>query len=219
CTAATASSSRWKAKSARARTRTSGKRPDMFTVLIDAPGRDTRQVRCMHRECGIGRGDANLVMLQGWNIASKHATLVREDTGVFSRPLGGKDPIILNGKAVLAKQGPISGRDELRIGNYTLKVSGDDSGGMRVPPAANDQEPAPAPRPVDAAAERSTSTEITLAGPGPSDLTTWRTRLHIALVRQMDLRRKTVRTQDDQTMRDTPLNLSAHIFHRVHQAP
>src|SRR5690606_1775338 len=186
----------------------------MFTVLIDAPGRDTRQVRCMHRECGIGRGDANLVMLQGWNIASKHATLIREDQGVFILPLGGKEPIILNGKAVLARQGPITGRDELKIGNYTLKVSGEDGAGMRVPPAANDQDrPAPLAAPASEA-PAATSTGITLAGPERPDLTTWRMRLHMALVRQMDLRRMDVRSMDDQALRDTTVNLIDDILKR-----
>lgn len=188
----------------------------MFTVLIDAPGRDTRQVKCMHRECGIGRGDANLVMLQGWNIASKHATLIREEQGVFILPLGGKEPIVLNGKAVLAKQGPIGGRDELKIGNYTLKISGDDAGGVRVPPAANDHGPPPeaATAPAPAA---STSTGITLAGPERPDITAWRSRLHMALVRQMDLRRMDVRSMDDQALRDTTVNLIDDILKREFQ--
>ncbi len=189
----------------------------MFTVLIDAPGRDTRQVRCMHRECGIGRGDANLVMLQGWNIASKHATLIREDQGVFILPLGGKEPIILNGKAVLARQGPITGRDELKIGNYTLKVSGEDGAGMRVPPAANDQDRPPAPVAAAPEAPAATSTGITLAGPERPDLTTWRMRLHMALVRQMDLRRMDVRSMDDQALRDTTVNLIDDILKREFQ--
>ena len=69
----------------------------MFNVVINAPGRDPRSVQCMHRECGIGRDDANLVMLQGWSIASKHASLVREDDGVYILSLGGKAPITVNG--------------------------------------------------------------------------------------------------------------------------
>ncbi len=188
----------------------------MFTVLIDAPGRDTRQVKCMHRECGIGRGDANLVMLQGWNIASKHATLVREEQGVFILPLGGKEPIVLNGKAVLAKQGPISGRDELRIGNYTLRIAGDEAG-VRVPPAANDHGPPPAAPALAPVAAAATSTEIAVAGPGPSDITAWRSRLHMALVRQMDLRRMDVRSMDDQALRDTTINLIDDILKREFQ--
>jgi pilus assembly protein CpaF len=37
----------------------------MFEVLIETPNRDPRQVRCLHTTCGIGRGEDNLVVLQG----------------------------------------------------------------------------------------------------------------------------------------------------------
>lgn len=186
----------------------------MFTILIDAPGRDVRQVKCMHRECGIGRGDANLVMLQGWNIASRHATLMREEQGVFILPLGGKEPIVLNGKPVLAKQGPITGKDEVRIGNYTLRLAGDDSRAASLPPAANEQTHAPL---REVGAPTVTNTDITVRGVGPSDMTEWRTRLHMALVRQMDLRRTDVRSMDDQALRDTTINLIEDILKREFQ--
>src|SRR5687768_13231677 len=75
----------------------------MFNVMINAPGRDPRSVQCMHRECGIGRDDANLVMLQGWSIASKHASLVREDDGIYIMSLGGKAPITINGTQVISR--------------------------------------------------------------------------------------------------------------------
>jgi pilus assembly protein CpaF len=185
----------------------------MFTILIDAPGRDPRQVKCMHRECGIGRGDANLVMLQGWNIASRHATLMREEQGVFILPLGGKEPIVLNGKPVLAKRGPISGSDEVKIGNYTLRIAGEEVRAVPLPSAANDQTMAPA----TADEPGSSATDIVVRGPGPSDMTEWRTRLHMALVRQMDLRRTDVRSMDDQALRDTTINLIDDILKREFQ--
>ncbi|KAB7775395.1 hypothetical protein CEK65_16160 [Xanthomonas sp. LMG 12459] len=176
----------------------------------------------MHRECGIGRADANLVMLQGWNIAGKHATLLREDEGVFILPLGGREPITLNGKVVLAKQGPIDGKDEIRIGQYMLKVSGDDARIVRQTPAANDgaavrasEAPAAA---TDATPERKpaapAATDMVVAGPPPSDIATWRTKLHMALVRQMDLRRMDVRSMDDSALRDSTINLIDDILKR-----
>ncbi|MRH01260.1 CpaF family protein [Xanthomonas sontii] len=176
----------------------------------------------MHRECGIGRADANLVMLQGWNIAGKHATLLREDDGVFILPLGGREPITLNGKVVLAKQGPIDGKDEIRIGQYMLKVSGDDARIVRQTPAANDgaagrATDAPTAA-TDAAPDRQTAapaaTDMVVAGPPPSDIATWRTKLHMALVRQMDLRRMDVRSMDDSALRDSTINLIDDILKR-----
>lgn len=185
----------------------------MFTIQINAPGRDSRQVKCMHRECGIGRGDANLVMLQGWNIAGKHATLLREDQGVFIMPLGGREPIKINGKVVLGKQGPINSRDEIRIGNYTLKVAGDDRAAVKnghaeaVAATADVQKPQDGPGTAGSPQMAPQSTEIVPAGPAASDMGAWRTKLHMALVRQMDLRRMDVRSMDDQSLRDSTINL------------
>lgn len=122
----------------------------MFNILIDAPGREQRKVKCLHRECGVGRDDANLVMLQGWNIAARHATLVREEDGVYILPLGGREPIRLNGAPVLGKQGPVSSRDEIRIGDYRLQVGGAEGAAAERAAAAPAQTPAAttAPAPV-----------------------------------------------------------------------
>ncbi|HST45730.1 MAG TPA: ATPase, T2SS/T4P/T4SS family [Luteimonas sp.] len=191
----------------------------MFNIKIDAPGREQRLVQCMHRECGIGRAEANLVMLQGWTIASKHASLIREDDGVYLLPLGGKAPITVNGQRVIAKHGPIATVDEVRIGDYTLHVQGESDRapgvpagtqagasratakeGMVAPTAANDPEP--------------TSSELIRAADGPPDSNIWRAKLHAALVKQMDLRRLDVRSMDDQALRDTTINLIDQILAR-----
>ncbi|QDI05382.1 CpaF family protein [Xanthomonas cerealis pv. cerealis] len=176
----------------------------------------------MHRECGIGRADANLVMLQGWNIAGKHATLLREEEGVFILPLGGREPITLNGKVVLAKQGPIDGSDEIRIGQYMLKVSGDEARIVRQTPAANDGSAARAAEAAASTTEATSTaapavpaaTDMVVAGPPPSDIATWRTKLHMALVQQMDLRRMDVRSMGDSALRDSTINLIDDILKR-----
>ncbi|WP_426683502.1 ATPase, T2SS/T4P/T4SS family [Xanthomonas translucens pv. undulosa] len=176
----------------------------------------------MHRECGIGRADANLVMLQGWNIAGKHATLLREEEGVFILPLGGREPITLNGKVVLAKQGPIDGSDEIRIGQYMLKVSGDEARIARQTPAANDGSAARAAEAAASTTEATSAaapavpaaTDMVVAGPPPSDIATWRTKLHMALVQQMDLRRMDVRSMGDSALRDSTINLIDDILKR-----
>ena len=65
----------------------------MFEVLIETANRDPRQVRCLNAACGIGRGEDNLVILQGWNIAREHATLSARRNGVFIEVLSGRAPI------------------------------------------------------------------------------------------------------------------------------
>ena len=152
----------------------------MFNVVINAPGRDPRSVQCMHRECGIGRDDANLVMLQGWSIASKHASLVREDDGIYIMSLGGKAPITINGTQVVSRHGPIGKNDEVRIGDYVLHVAGSGGhahdGNTTYKAAANGKTngaaaiTSPAPKPAakpEAAApaeEHATTTELARVG-------------------------------------------------------
>lgn len=192
----------------------------MFDIQIDAPGRESRRVQCMHRECGIGRDDANLVMLQGWTIASKHASLVREDDGVYILSLGGRAPITVNGTRVVSRHGPIRGKDVVAIGDYILKINGDEPEARGVPaPAAMDFNTGEASAPTDGAAGTaeaapvSASTDLQPASTDV-DVNYWRTRVHAALVRQMDLRRVDVRSMSDESLRNTTINLIDDIIKR-----
>lgn len=192
----------------------------MFDIQIDAPGRESRRVQCMHRECGIGRDDANLVMLQGWTIASKHASLVREDDGVYILSLGGRAPITVNGTRVVSRHGPIRGKDVVAIGDYILKINGDEPEARGVPaPAAMDFNTGEASAPTDGApataeaAPVSASTDLQPAST-EVDVNYWRTRVHAALVRQMDLRRVDVRSMSDESLRNTTINLIDDIIKR-----
>ncbi len=192
----------------------------MFDIQIDAPGRESRRVQCMHRECGIGRDDANLVMLQGWTIASKHASLVREDDGVYILSLGGRAPITVNGTRVVSRHGPIRGKDVVAIGDYILKINGDEPEARGVPaPAAMDFNTGEASAPTDGApataeaAPVSASTDLQPASTDV-DVNYWRTRVHAALVRQMDLRRVDVRSMSDESLRNTTINLIDDIIKR-----
>ncbi|MFC0676563.1 ATPase, T2SS/T4P/T4SS family [Lysobacter korlensis] len=191
----------------------------MFDVLIHAPGREPRRVQCMHRECGIGRDDANLVMLQGWTIASRHASLSREDDGVYILSLGGQAPIMVNDTRVTARHGPLHSRDEIRIGDYLLRISGDEASRVvQTPPLARDfnvglSAAAPASEPLAVGAP-SLSTALAVPVQPPPDLNAWRAKVHAALVRQMDLRRVDVRSMSDEALRDSTVNMVDEILQR-----
>ena len=97
----------------------------MFEVLIETANRDPRQVRCLNTACGIGRGEDNLVMLQGWNIAREHATLSARRNGVFIEVLSARAPIAVNGNRVQSEHGPLHRDDLVTIGAYRLRVLAD----------------------------------------------------------------------------------------------
>lgn len=192
----------------------------MFNILIDTPNREQRRVRCLHRECGIGRGDGNLVVLQGWSIAQRHAALKREDGGIFIETLGGRAAVLVNGEKVSGSRGPLSSKDLVQIGEYRLQVVGDEA--EEAPAAANDPGSFNAPsgaqleatraaanpaRPHPAVPEPVASRELARPQDEPPDATVWRGRVHAALVKQMDLRRVDVRGMSHDVLRSTVIKL------------
>lgn len=191
----------------------------MFRILIDSPNREQRQVRCLHNACGIGRDDANLVMLQGWSIGQQHASIRRLDNGLGIEPLGGRAPVSVNGKRISALHAPLADSDRIEIGDYRLQVIDE-----APPPPARTPTPAPAapPPPVAAPApaapgpDEPAGTGQALARPGdaPADMGQYRARVHAALVKQLDLRRVDVRSMDDQTLRSTTIALIDEVMAR-----
>ncbi|MGQ4582106.1 ATPase, T2SS/T4P/T4SS family [Lysobacter sp. F60174L2] len=186
----------------------------MFNVLIETGNRDPRQVRCLHSECGIGRGDGNLVVLQGWNIGSRHAALKRMSDGVFIEPLGGgRAAVLVNGRKLKATHGPLTSNDLVEIGEYRIRVLNEDA--RPAPQAANDAVPAPDPAPVPPQEHTpSTSRELAHANDLPPDMNVWRARVHGELVKQMDLRRMDVRSLSDEALREATAKLIDEIMER-----
>ena len=187
----------------------------MFNVLIETGNRDPREVRCLHRECGIGRGDGNLVVLQGWNIGSRHAALKRLDDGIFIESLGGgRAAVLVNGQKVKHSHGPLTRHDLVEIGEYRIRVVNEDA---RTAPVAAANEPVAPPvpaSPAPLAPAPSDSREIARAGDLPPEMNVWRARVHGALVKQMDLRRLDVRSLSDEALREATMTLIDEIMAR-----
>src|SRR5690606_27856580 len=111
---------------------------------------EPRKVRCLHNECGIGRGDENLVILQGWSISKHHASIRALDNGLFIEATGGRAPVRINGKTIKDLQGPIGSTDIVEIGDYRLRIFSDSGRGQAVgevasatPSPARAAQPAP----------------------------------------------------------------------------
>lgn len=190
----------------------------MFNILIDTPNRDQRRVRCLHRECGIGRGDENLVILQGWSIAQRHAALKREDDGIFIESLSSRSQVLVNGEKIQGSRGPLTSRDRVQIGDYLLQVVDEDpppvasaanAANFNAPEAA--VEPAPV---VQLPMENGSDRQLARPDQLPPDITIYRARLHASLVKQMDLRRLDVRSMDDESLRATTIKLIDELMQR-----
>lgn len=191
----------------------------MFRILVDTPNREQRQIRCLHNECGIGRGDANLVMLQGWSIGQQHALIRRLGSGLHIEQLEGRAAVSINGKRINGLQGPLQDSDRIEIGDYRLQVIDEAPPAPVAAPAATPlQVPA---HDLAASAAEAVSPDIApvgqqIAHPAelPPDMTSYRASVHKALVKQMDLRRVDVRGMDDETLRSTTIKLIDDVLSR-----
>lgn len=193
----------------------------MFRILVDTPNREQRQIRCLHNECGIGRGDANLVMLQGWSIGQQHALIRRLADGLHIEQLEGRAALNLNGRRVNGLQGPLQDSDRIEIGDYRLQVIDEAppapvAHAAQAVPAAVAATASAAHNPPPPAPPSPADTGQQLAHPGelPADMTSYRASVHKALVKQMDLRRVDVRGMDDETLRSTTIKLIDDVMSR-----
>lgn len=186
----------------------------MFSVLVDTGRKETRRVKCLNNECGIGRSEENLVVLQGWTIAARHATIREDADGVFVKVLSSRAAVRLNGKAVKDEAGPITNTDVVEIGDYRIRVLSESRGEAAVPasapvPAPAQQQPVRAPSTGSVQAPESSppasagpeSTSLARTEDAPPDIAVWRGKVHAALVRQMDLRRLDVHKLSDEELR------------------
>ena len=61
---------------------------DYRTIVVGTDGSSLAEPTVGRASWLAKHDDANLVMLQGWSIASKHASLISEDDGVYILSLG-----------------------------------------------------------------------------------------------------------------------------------
>ncbi len=192
----------------------------MFSVLIETGRGDPRRVQCLNNECGIGRAENNLVVLQGWSIAGNHAMIRHRDDGIWLEPLGGRAPIRLNGKAVKGLSGPIARTDVLEIGDYRLKIlseSGAASSGAASPADAPAPPPAAVPAPAPPREAPEPSAADVAADRSAAEMGEWRERVHGALVKLMDLRRVDIHKLSDAELRARTSELIDDVLEREYR--
>ncbi|HEX7370633.1 MAG TPA: ATPase, T2SS/T4P/T4SS family [Rhodanobacteraceae bacterium] len=170
----------------------------MFDVIVETPNKTRRQVRCLGSECGIGRGDENLIVLQGWDIGRTHAVLRLQDDRIFLHKQNGRARIMVNDESVRDEYGPLCDADTVTIGAYRLQVVDGSSSASR--DAACDAEFPPVQPHKRAPAAKANGKHVDGTGivvspmaSATAEMIHWRQQVHKALVRQMDLRRVDVR--------------------------
>ena len=196
----------------------------MFEVVIETANRDVRHVRCLNANCGVGKSDNNLVVLQGWDIADDHAAFRVRTDGIFMEVLGGRAPVTVNGQRVPNRNahGPLRKEDVVAIGAYRLRVLAETPAAampVNIPqrPRVANGHATPSHRPGQIASAPAPRVHTTAPNPrsaSHSNMLDWRLKVHASLVRQMDLRRVDVRGMKDDELRDKTAALIEDILAR-----
>ncbi|MDO8305303.1 ATPase, T2SS/T4P/T4SS family [Herminiimonas sp.] len=176
----------------------------MLLIAVTSPKGQRTEEECTIDSCTIGKSDENRIMLQGWSVGRSHATIHRRQDGVYVEDHRTSSGTRVNNQKVADLHGPLKPGDEINICDYILHV-------LDLEPASPVNEaPAPAPAaamPVPAApaeAEPATAREI-------AETIAVLKNLHLALIKQMDLRRVDVNRQDEEELRANTLAMLEEI--------
>jgi len=184
----------------------------MLKIAVTTPKGQRSEIECTIDTCSIGKSDDNLIVLQGWAAAKKHAQIRRQPDGVYVEDLGSSSGTEVNGQKV-SRHGPLKPGENIGIAGYTLEVLDlDDSAAApaAAPPSApSATQAAPvahAAAPVAPVAAAAPS--VAPPPPPPSldqeardELNKHLKRVHMQLIKQMDLRRMDVSRQSEDELR------------------
>jgi pilus assembly protein CpaF len=199
----------------------------MLNIAVTTPKGNTSQIECTIDSCSIGKSDENLIALQGWTVAKKHATIQRKPDGVYLDDLGSSSGTEVNGQKITGRHGPLRPGDKIAIAGYTLEVLD-----LELPaagaaaPATAPAAVAPAPTLQPAAAPASSAAAAPPPPPAPSlddearaTMTRHLKRVHQLLIKQMDLRRMDVSRQSEDELRTNTRALLEEIVLKDKELP
>ncbi len=184
----------------------------MFDIIvITDKGKTTKRVRCMIKQCTIGKSRDNLIQIRGWRIAPVHCRIEMTDKGIYIEDTSEGIGTQVNGEKV-QYYGPLRGADIISIGAYEFRigaVSTDDAEGV----ASNYQELPESsdwtvetffgPAAAAGSGEHGASTRPSEEEINRQRTAMWRNRLHQDVLRMMDLRRTDVADMDDEELRNS----------------
>lgn len=182
----------------------------MFTVVITNKSGSEQVISCEIDNCSIGKGDDNLIVLQGWTVARTHAGLQNRQDGIFVVDGGSKWPVKVNGQIVLTEFGPLGAGDKIQIGDYFITVTRPSAFEVSV------SEPSVVEKKVIASnyTEPAALQEPAVSSIDTSEINKVRGKIHKELILQMDLRRFDVTTMDETELWDKTTKLVKEIINK-----
>jgi len=180
----------------------------MFSVEYKSAKSVPTRVNCEIDSCTIGKGDDNLIVLRGWTVGKRHATIHRRSDGFFVEDHGAMGATEVNGKVFLKEYGPLQGADVIKIGdNYVNVVIQAEHVNT---PVVSIAQPLTAPVPL--AAETVAPAPTAATNDMIERMNFERRKLHEKLISQMDLRRLNVTGMGEDELRLSTQTMIAEIL-------
>lgn len=183
--------------------------------------------------CRIGKTSDNHIVLHGWQVGKRHASLRLVGADVFVDDHGTSAGTRVNGQKV-ESYGPLSGEDVIEIHGYQIRVRPPTNRFVAPTASANESmeaaPPAPKPQPSQpapvASAPAAPSAPASARKPEADDGSPldadaarlhalsleWRKRLHKSVLEQMDLRRVAVTQMSHDALRKVTEDLLEQIL-------
>lgn len=168
----------------------------MLNIAVTTPKGQRTEEECTIDSCTIGKNDDNRIMLQGWSVGRKHATIHRRGEGVFVEDHGSSSGTSINDKKINGVHGPLQAGDQIGICDYVIMVL--DAEVVKVPELA-----LVAPETVTAVmADPENSHGAGSNQANSAEVLAVLKSLHHQLIKQMDLRRVDVNRQSEEELRE-----------------
>ena len=206
----------------------------MFSLDYRYSKNPIQRINCEVDACTMGKSEDNLVVMRGWTVGKRHATIHRRAAGLFVEDHGSMGVTEVNGNPIKGEFGPLQEQDLIRIGdnyiNVVVEAGQPVSQTERVVEHADGgifpkNEAAISPSVAPLAATESVLAQVDVPVPSapmvqgnisdPSatkKLNAARIKLHGQLISQMDLRRVDVRNMDEDELRRITQALIAEII-------
>jgi pilus assembly protein CpaF len=182
----------------------------MFAIEYQIGKTEKKVSSCELDQCTVGKAPDNLIVLRGWSVGKKHATIYKRSSQIYIEDHGAMSGTEVNGKAVTGEYGPLTDSDMITIGDNSLRVFLSDTSSVvsptpadraaevlptasvSTPPVAAENKTAPSP-------ETQTAEEILSKQVKLNDAKRF---LHSKLIEQMDFRRLDVSGMSEDSLRD-----------------
>ena len=181
----------------------------MFAIEYQIGKTEKKVSSCELDQCTVGKAPDNLIVLRGWSVGKKHATIYKRSSQIYIEDHGAMSGTEVNGKAVKGEYGPLTDSDMITIGDNSLRVFLGDTASVSPPPADRpaDVLPTASVSTPSVAAENkaATSPETQTADEILSKqvkLNDAKRFLHSKLIEQMDFRRLDVSGMSEDSLRE-----------------